>query len=280
MTITRAAALAEAAARIDRTDARLLLMNVAAVSHAELIAHSDAALAEPVLQAYRALVARRAAGEPYAYLVGEAAFRTLTLKVDARVLVPRPDTECLVECTLHWLENRAAPRVLDLGTGSGAVALALAAECPRAKVVAVDVSPDALAVAQDNGERLGIAVDWRQSDWFSAVSGERFDLVVGNPPYIAAEDPHLQGDGLRYEPPGALTDGVAGGGGLACLRAIITTSPDYLLPGGGLLLEHGWDQAEACRNALSASGFSDVQSWRDLGGQWRVSGGIYGSVGC
>lgn len=267
---TLGAALAAARRRIDRLDARLLVEHVSGRSHADLLVRPETPLAAGDAARLAALVARREAGEPLAYLVGEAEFRGLSLAVSPAVLIPRPETELLVELGVARAEGRPGVRILDLGTGSGAVAIALALTCPDARVTAVDRSPEALAVARDNGRRHGAAVRWVESDWFSALAGERFDVIVGNPPYIAAGDPHLALDGLPYEPSGALTDG---GDGLGCLRAIVAAAPDHLAPDGWLLLEHGYDQAAACRALLAAAGFVEVVSWRDLAGIERVSGG-------
>jgi release factor glutamine methyltransferase len=213
------------------------------------------------------LCARRAADEPVAYLTGQKGFYGLNLQVDARVLDPRPDTETLVDWALERLAGHPAPRVLDLGTGSGAIALALAHARPDATVLAVDASADALAVARANAERLRLPVQFAQSDWFSAVPGP-FDLIVSNPPYIAERDPHLPA--LRHEPLAAL---VAGADGLRDLRAIAAAAPTHLVPGGWLLLEHGWDQAEAVQTLLRTQGFEEVQTRNDLAGMLAAQAG-------
>ncbi len=263
------AALAAARQRIDRLDARLLLQYASGCTHADLLARPEMVLGAPARAQFAEWVARRAAGEPLAYLVGEAEFGGRVFQVSPAVLIPRPDTEVLVELALARLQGMENPDVLDLGTGSGIVAVSLALECPAARVVAVDVSPAALAVAANNAGRLGAAVDFVASDWFAALAGRRFDLIAANPPYIAADDPHLAGDGLPFEPQTALTDG---GDGLACLRRIVAGAGAHLRPGGWLLLEHGHEQGAACRNLLAAAGFQGVFTHPDLAGSDRVSG--------
>lgn len=271
MAATLAKVLQSASERVGRLDARLLAGHVCGLSHAQLITADNRALSAEENQRLERLLARRAAGEPLAYLVGEAGFFGRTLTVSPAVLVPRPETEEVVERALSWLANTSQPRILDLGTGSGAIALTLALERPDAQVVAIDLSADALVVARSNGARHQARVDWRQGNWFSAVSAdERFDLIVSNPPYIAANDPHLMGDGVCVEPRLALTDGADG---LDCLRAIISGSPPHLLTGGKILLEHGHDQGEAARNLLALAGFKDSATWPDLSGNDRMSGG-------
>lgn len=267
--------LATAAARgLDRLDAQLLLLHALgrdAHDRAWLLAHDDDPLDAAVLQRYDTAAARRLAGEPVAYLLGCKEFFGLTLQVDARVLVPRPDTETLVEWALACLPPDGA--VIDLGTGSGAIALALAHARPDARVTAVDRSADALAVARANADRLGLAVQFECGDWLQCVHG-RFDLVVSNPPYIADADLHL--DALAHEPRSAL---VAGADGLDDLRTIAASAGAHLRPGGWLLLEHGHDQAKAVDALLLAAGFTEVCSRNDLagiarctGGQWPITG--------
>lgn len=270
-------ALREATRRIDRLDARLLLQHVSGCTHADLIARPERELGEGAWEHLRALVDRRTSGEPLAYLLGSADFRGREFAVTPAVLVPRADTEVLVEQALCVLSGMAgqedAARVLDLGTGSGIVAVTLACEVPRAQVTAVDLSPAALAVAAANAARHGAKVRFLAGDWYAPLEGERFDLIVSNPPYIVAGDPHLGGDGVRFEPGMALSDGVAGGDGLACIRAIVAGAPAHLEPGGRILIEHGYDQAVAVRALLRERGFSETASWRDLAGIERVSGG-------
>ncbi|WP_427913501.1 peptide chain release factor N(5)-glutamine methyltransferase [Ramlibacter sp. MMS24-I3-19] len=269
--MTIAQALAEAARRgLARLDAQLLLLHAlgrAQDDRAWLLAHDDDALDAKALGSFTALCERRAAGEPVAYLVGNKEFFGLGLQVDARVLVPRPDTEVLVEWALAVLEGRSSPSVVDLGTGSGAIALAIKHARADAKVTAVDVSPGALDVARANAGRLQLDVRFIQGRWLAAVEG-RFDLLASNPPYVAEADEHL--GALKHEPRMALASGPDG---LDDIRAIVAQAPGHLAPGGWLLLEHGWDQAAAVRGLLSAAGFTSVASRRDLAGIERCSGG-------
>lgn len=261
-------ALTAARGRIERLDARLLLEYAANCTHADLLAHPETPLSAPAEAKYLSWVGRRAAGEPLAYLVGEAEFRGRVFQVSPDVLIPRPETEVLVELVLACAGKFERPRILDLGTGSGIVAISLALECPAA-VVAVDLSEAAISVARNNADRLGAAVDFRCGDWYAPVAGQRFDLIVSNPPYVAAGDPHLAGDGLPFEPQSALTDG---DDGLSCIRAIIAGAAAHLNPGGRLLFEHGWNQGEAARNLLAAAGFQGPLTRPDLAGIDRVSG--------
>ena len=262
-------ALAQAAALgLARIDAQLLLLHVLGRPGTErgwLLAHDDDALAPPLQQAYLQLCRRRADAEPLPYLTGGKEFFGLPLQVDARVLVPRPDTETLVEWALELLAPVRNPRVVDLGTGSGAIALAIRSARPDAIVEAVDRSAGALAVAQANAQRLGLPVQFRQASWLDGAS--RYDLVVSNPPYVREDDEHLAD--LRHEPRSAL---VAGERGLADLRAIAAAAPAHLEPGGWLLLEHGWDQAAEVQALLADAGFSHLSSRKDLGGIIRCSG--------
>lgn len=263
-------ALASAQARgVARLDAQLLLLFAlgrATDDRAWLLAHDTDALSPELQQRFASLVTRRASGEPLAYIRGTREFFGLTLQVDARVLDPRPDTEVLVEWAVAVL-SQAHPSVLDLGTGSGAVALALKHARPAARVTAVDASADALAVARANAARLQLAVEFLHGHWLAPVTG-RFDAIVSNPPYIAEQDPHLAA--LTHEPLQALASGPDG---LDDLRQIIQHSPAHLAPGGWLLLEHGWDQAEPVRALLMQAGFEQVQSRNDLAGIARCSGG-------
>ncbi len=267
---TVAAALAAARdAGLERLDAQWLLAHVLAQPRTWLLAHDDAALDGAQAATMAALVGRRAQGEPLAYLVGEHGFHGLMLQVDRHVLVPRPDTEVLVDWAIERLAGRPAARVLDLGTGSGAIALAVKRACPAVCVVATDLSAAALEVARRNGARLGLGVAWRQGAWWDAVGpDERFDMVLANPPYIAGDDPHLAA--LHHEPTLALTPG---GDGLDALRRIIGGAPAHLAPGAWLLLEHGHDQADAVQALLRAQGLGGIATRRDLGGRDRCTGG-------
>ena len=262
-----------ASQRIERLDARLLVEHVAGCSHTDLIARPERAVTPVQATQLEALVARRAAGEPLAYLVGSADFHGLEFVVSPAVLIPRPDTEVLVELAVQQARQFSAPRIVDLGTGSGIVAVMLAHLCPPAEVTAVDVSSEALDVARINAARHGVRVNFLAGDWYAPLHNARYDLIVSNPPYVVDGDFHLQQNGLPFEPQGALTDGVAGGDGLSCIRAIVDGAPAHLQPGGWLLLEHGYDQAAPVRALLAAAGFSGVASWCDLSGIERVSGG-------
>lgn len=265
-------ALQAAARRVGRLDARLLVGHVCGLSHTQLITADQRQLTDTEHDKLNRLLQRRHAGEPLAYLLGEAGFFGRMFKVSPAVLVPRPETEELVERALNWLKDRPQPRVLDLGTGSGAIAITIALERPDASIVAVDVSTDALMVARSNGARLAAPVDWCQGSWFDPIPDHaRFDLIISNPPYIATNDPHLAGDGVCVEPRLALTDG---GDGLDCLRAIIANAPKYLVDDGLILLEHGHDQGLATRNLLTTAGFQDSQTWVDLSGNERISGAV------
>jgi release factor glutamine methyltransferase len=256
---------------LPRLEAQMLLLHALdqpAHARAWLLAHDADPLPPPAAARLDELAARRLAGEPVAYLTGEKHFYGLRLSVDARALDPRADTETLVDWALEHLPPGARRRVLDLGTGSGAIALAIARHGPRAHVVATDASAAALDVARANAQRLALALDLRHGDWFAPVAGERFELIVSNPPYIAADDPHLPA--LAHEPRQAL---VSGADGLDDIRRIVRAAPAHLTPGGWLLLEHGWQQAAAVRHLLTAAGLTQAQSRRDLGGIERCSGG-------
>jgi release factor glutamine methyltransferase len=270
MTTTIGQAMAHAKALgVARLDAQLLLAHHLQQPRPWLLAHDDAVLAPALHAAFLLHCRQRLDDVPMAYLLGEREFFGLALMVNPAVLVPRPDTETLVEWALDILRATSMPKVLDLGTGSGAIALALAATLPGAAICATDASTEALAVAQANGRRHGLAVEWRQGSWWEAVpSDEAFDMVVSNPPYIAADDAHLPS--LRHEPRMALTPE---GDGLSALHSIVQGARVHLRPQGWLLLEHGADQANAVAGMLSKAGFSQVTSRRDLAGHRRCTGG-------
>lgn len=258
---------------LDRIDAQLLhLFALGRASHerAWLLAHDTDELDAAVLGRLEPLLQRRSAGEPLAYITGHKEFFGLPLHIDARVLDPRPDTETLVEWALELLPDAPDHSIIDLGTGSGAIALAIQHKRPHAMVSAVDVSTDALAVAQANAVRLRLPVHFIHSHWLDAVSGV-YDLIVSNPPYIRADDPHLAA--LEHEPLQALASGADG---LDDIRTLIAQAPAHLEPGGWLLLEHGYDQAEAVRSLMAQAGWKNVQSRMDLAGIERCTGGQCG----
>lgn len=262
-----AAALAEARRTLPAAEARLLLCHVLGRSTAWIEAHRDEALGDVESERFFAMVSRRAAGEPVAYLLGTREFYGRDFAVTPAVLIPRPETELLVDLAKA---GHAPARILDLGTGSGCLAITLALEMPDADVTAVDVSRDALAVARDNAERLGARVRFIESDWFAAVQGERFDLIVSNPPYVADGDPHLSQGDLRFEPMSALA---CGRDGLDAIRHLIREVPRHLPAGGRFLFEHGYDQADAIAALLADAGFGGIEQHHDLAGIVRVSGG-------
>jgi release factor glutamine methyltransferase len=250
-----------------RLDAELLLGNVLGLSRPALIARGDECLTPESRSAYSALLAGRLAGAPVAYLTGTREFWSLAIAVTPAVLVPRPETETLVELALELLPRNRHRSLLDLGTGSGAIALAIACERPACRVWAVDVSPDALSVAIGNSRALGIgSIEWRQGSWFDAVPGERFDLIVANPPYVASADPALAK--LSAEPTLALTCGPTG---LEALSAIVAGAPLHLNEPGWLLLEHGSDQSPQVVNLLERHGFTGIRSYPDGSGRPRVT---------
>ncbi|VVE83956.1 peptide chain release factor N(5)-glutamine methyltransferase [Pandoraea sputorum] len=255
-------------------ESRILLSHVLGWSRTQLITRDREPLAPETVAVYRALHARRVAGEPIAYLTGTREFFGLTLNVSPSVLIPRPETELLVELALARIEGRQMPRVLDLGTGSGAIALAIAHSRPDARVTALDRSADALDVARENARQLGLEgrVRFLVSDWYDALPADEapFDLIVSNPPYIVSGDEHLSQGDLRFEPVDALTDHADG---LAALRVIVAGAPSRLLPDSWLLCEHGYHQAADVRALCTAAGFTDVGSERDLADIERTTGG-------
>lgn len=254
-----------------RREAALLLQHVLGMSEAWLVAHASDDVDASRAVAYRDLIERRMHGEPIAYLIGVRGFHAIELKVTPSVLIPRPETEVLVELALQRLPVDGECTVADLGTGSGAIALAIAKARPRARVLATDASVAALALARENADRLGLGnVEFAQRDWCRDFGDAHFDLIASNPPYVAAGDPYLHEGDLRFEPPLALSPG---SDGLAALRTIVRDAHPHLNEGGWLLLEHGFDQAEAVRELLQARGYAEVFSERDLEGRERVSGG-------
>ncbi len=252
---------------VARLDAQLLLAHHLQRPREWLLAHDDCVLGVALLGAFDADLARRVAGVPLAYLVGEREFYGLALHVTPAVLVPRPETELLVDWALECLAGAPAPSVLDLGTGSGAVALAIARHCPQVAVTATDASADALAVARGNARRLGLAMEFTLGDWWAPLAGRRWGLAVCNPPYVAGADPHLAA--LAHEPRAALTPE---GDGLGALRRLVDGAPSHLLAGAWLLLEHGHDQAPAVRELFRARGFGPPQTRPDLAGLPRCTG--------
>lgn len=267
--VSVAEALRQARARIAREDAEHLLLALFGKSRGWLFAHDDAVLDAMQHVTFCEWVARREAGEPVAYLTGRRGFWTLDLAVTPATLIPRPETELLVELALARISRDADARIADLGTGSGAIALAIASECPWARVIATDFSEATLSVAAENAQRNRIAnIAFRHGEWFAPLAGERFDLIVSNPPYIKADDPHLAEGDLRFEPMTALASGADG---LDDLRRIAADAPVHLEPGGWLLVEHGWHQGEAVCRLFVEAGFIDVETVRDLEQRDRVS---------
>ncbi|MCF3526653.1 MULTISPECIES: peptide chain release factor N(5)-glutamine methyltransferase [Stenotrophomonas] len=267
--------VADASARLGGVDARheaeLLLLHVLERPRSWLFAHATDPLAANDQAAFEALLARRVAGEPVAYLTGRRGFWTLDLEVDPATLIPRPETELLVELALERLPPDQALQLADLGTGSGAIALALASERPRAQVLATDASPGALAVAARNAARHELDnVRFAEGghDWYAPLQGVRFDLIASNPPYIASNDSHLEQGDLRFEPSTALASGMDG---LDDIRRIVDGGQAHLRPGGWLLIEHGWDQGAAIRALFEATGFAEVQTVQDLEQRDRIT---------
>lgn len=255
-----------------RRDAEILLGFITGKARTFILAFGETVLTTAQEQQLDELLSRRVRGEPVAHLVGEREFWSLPLRVSPVTLIPRPDTECLVEQALARMPVEPCA-VLDLGTGTGAIALALASERPDCSVTAMDLIPEAVELARENADRLGITnIRVLQSDWFSVLNGQRFSIIVSNPPYIDREDPHLAQGDVRFEPLSAL---VADNHGLADLHTLITSSRQHLEPGGWLLLEHGWQQAQQVRQLFSAAGFADVETCQDYGGNDRLTLGRY-----
>ncbi len=266
--LVSALALEASSARIE---VQCLLQAVLHVQRVYLLAHPERSLNDAELSHYNGFLQRRLAGEPIAYILGEREFFGLNLKVTMATLIPRPDTELLVELAVQRIPRHEPCKVLDLGTGTGAIALAIAHACPQAQVLACDASAEALAVAAENARTLGLAnVSFVQSYWFTELGAQQFAMIVSNPPYIAADDPHLAQGDVRFEPVSAL---VSGADGLDDIRLIIAHAATHLLPGGWLLLEHGYDQAARVRSLLEEAKFEAVFSASDLAGIERASGG-------
>ena len=252
-------------------DTRVLLRAALGATDAQLAAHPERVPGERERERFMELVKRRRAGEPVAYLTGSREFYGLAFKVTPAVLIPRPETELLVEAALDHIPARAEYRVLDLGTGSGCVAVTIAKERPRACITAADVSSAALAIARENAATHGTNIELIESDWFAALADRRFDVIVANPPYIAEGDPHLAQGDVRFEPRGAL---VSGSAGLDAIETIVERARDHLVPGGVILLEHGHEQGSCSRVLLAAHGYDRIFTRRDLSDIERVSGGL------
>ena len=254
-----------------RLDAELLLAKTLGRPRSYLFAWPERLLTEAQAQEFAALVARRKNGEPVAHILGRREFWSLELEVTPATLIPRPETELLVELALARIPVDAQWQIADLGTGSGAIALAVANERPRCRITACDRSAEALSVAARNAHRLGLDnLNFQLGVWYEPLAGRRFHVLLSNPPYIRADDPHLRGGDVRFDPPSAL---VAGADGLDDLRAIVAQAPAYLQPGGCLLVEHGYDQASAVTQLFAAAGFNAIRTIRDMGGQPRVTEG-------
>lgn len=252
-----------------RLEIRILLGHVLGVDRAWLIAHERDSLQAESIARYEELLGRRLAGEPIAYILGEKEFYGRAFSVTPDVLIPRPETELLVELALNRCRAMASPKILDLGTGSGCIAIALALECPAAQVTAVEESVAALEIARRNATKNGVDIEFVQSHWFEALGDRQFDIIVANPPYIAPGDPHLlQGD-VRHEPAGAL---ISENRGLSDIREIVFQSKPHLQSEGVILLEHGYNQAEAVKDLLVKAGYADPETWCDLAGTERLTG--------
>jgi release factor glutamine methyltransferase len=270
---TLAQALVRSCRAIDKVDAQMLLQHVLNVNQAYLLTHPDQLLTCQQEEAFAQLVTQRVDGTPIAYLTGEREFYSLKFSVTEAVLIPRPETELLIDLALARIPTHKACRILDLGTGSGAIAITIAKHRPESHVVAVDCSAAALFVARLNAQNLVVSnIHIVQGNWYDELAQEKFDLIVSNPPYVAEHDPHLQQGDLRFEPLQALA---TGDDGLACIKHIIINANKYLADEAWLLLEHGYDQAAACRQLLIENGFSQLFSHNDLAGIIRVSGGRF-----
>lgn len=259
--------------RIDKIDADLLLQHLLAVNHAFLLTHSDQTLTLEQTNHFLHWALQRSEGVPIAYLIGQREFYDSVFKVSAAVLIPRPETELLIDLALNLIPTDRACKILDLGTGSGAIAITIAKHRILSQVIAVDVSVDAISIANWNARNLRANnVRFVIGNWFSELSNEKFDLIVTNPPYVAENDPHLQQGDLRFEPKLALS---AGHSGMNCINHIIQTAPQHLEKNGWLLLEHGYDQADKCKELLEKGNFTKICSYPDLAGIIRISGGQF-----
>jgi len=250
-----------------RLDAELLLSHVTGLGRTSFRAWPERVVSAEQAEQFRSLVAQRASGQPIAYLLGEQEFWSLPLKVSSSTLIPRPDTECVVEAALS-LELPANARVLDLGTGTGAIALALASEQPGWQIMASDRVEEAVALARENSQQLGLSITVVQSHWFDQIPAGTFDLLISNPPYIPASDRHLKEGDVRFEPESAL---VAGEDGLDDIRLLVTEGLDWLNPNGWMLLEHGYDQGEAVRDLFAKAGWRNIETRKDYGGNDRMT---------
>jgi release factor glutamine methyltransferase len=254
-----------------RLESEILLCHLLGKNRAYLIAHPEEVINPTLLDQYQQLVNQRTQGVPIAYLTGSRDFWSLSLKVNKHTLIPRPETERLVELTLELVSDKPNTPILDLGTGSGAIALALAKERPQWNIIACDSSTEALKIAKENAQDLGISnVSFYHSNWFNTLPKQNYQAIVSNPPYIAEDDPHLKQGDLRFEPLNALASSQDG---LADLQYIINQSYNYLLPNGLLLLEHGYEQKIAISTILNRLGYKNIQCWQDIQGHDRVSGG-------
>lgn len=259
---------------LPRSEGLLLLARLLGIERSRLMAHPETELSPQQCAAARRWFERRRAGEPVAHLIGEREFYGLSLRVTPDVLIPRPETERLVELALDRISPGAPARLLELGTGSGAVAIALAKERPRLEIFATDISEAALAVARDNALRHGVAIEFVCGNWFEAVGDRQFDLIVSNPPYVAARDPHLERGDVRFEPSLAL---VGGEDGMNCIRRIADQGRSHLVAGGWILFEHGYDQGDRCVELLHGLGYCDVADFSDLAGLSRACVGRWRS---
>ena len=263
-------------ADLERREARMLLAHASGVAEASLAAFPERLIDAPAAARFRAWARRRSDGEPFAYIIGMREFYGRRFTVTPAVLIPRPETELLIERAIECAQGLQRPRMLDLGTGSGAIAVTLACELPQAQVTATDASCRALEIAAFNGNALAPGrIEWLESDWLVGLSGRAFELIVANPPYITAGDPHLARGDLRFEPLAALVGGLDG---MQCIDAIVAAAPEHLAAAGWLLLEHGFDQGAPVRARLAAAGFESITTWRDLAGLERISGARHPAV--